>query len=348
MATSTPTYKITLQLIADILSCQNNSSTLRLQLHPTETNWEALVKVASRFLVLTTLYCKLKQKKLLDLLPEDLDSYLNELTDINRNRNVTLLEEIKDISTVLDAHNINHVFLKGCALLAGGFYKDLGERMIGDMDILVASDQIEKAFEIVTSQGYSKSITFNYNTKNFRHLDRQVHEDKFAAIELHKSVLNDRCAHLINTNSILSTKTIVNGVAIPNQDYLIRSIILAYQINSYGSYYNTVHLKYVYDCLVLNLDSNKTLLKKLSEERYTGKFLVLANVHFPEIEVFNNSIKMRIGRVNYMFTLNNKRLGKMLYNVKNLYQNNSERLHLMLFNTSYRKHIISNKILKHR
>jgi hypothetical protein len=346
LVTSRLSYKNTLQLIADILSFQSNESALRQLLHPTKTDWERVVKVASAHLVLTTLYCRLKQKQLLDLLPEDLDNYLKELTTINSNRNVSLLEEIKEISTVLNTHNINHVFLKGCALLAGGYYKDPGERMIGDMDILVGADQIENAFEIIASLGYSKNIAFNYDVKNFRHLDRQVREDKLAAIELHKSVLNDKYAHLLETNSILSTKMIVNGVAIPNPDHLIRSCILTHQINNYGHYYNSLHLKYVYDCLVLNLASDKTRLKQLSQKPYFDKFLALAKIHFPEINVVHTSISNRISQGYYMFSLHYKQIGKILFSIKNVYQNISERIRLIIFNKSYRKHVLSNKIFK--
>lgn len=346
MTNPTNSYKTILQLIADIISFKPNETELRLQLQHIKTDWEGLVKVASAHLVLTTLYCRLKQKNLLDGLPEDLHIYLKELTAINRNRNLTLFEEIKDISNVLNANNINHVFLKGCALLAGNYYEDPSERMIGDIDILVASDQIQKAFQLMTSQGYSKYITFNYTVNNFRHLDRQVHEDKLAAIELHKCVLNDEYAHLIDTDSILSTKTIVNGIAMPNTENLIRTTILAYQINSFGNYYGTVHFKYVYDCLVLNLDSNTTMLKQLSVEQYTAKFLVLGNVHFSEIEVFNNSPKMSIVRAQYGFFLKHRAMGKTVYHIKSRYQKIWARIHLIIFNTSYRKHILSNKIFR--
>jgi hypothetical protein len=173
-----------------------------------------------------------------------------------------------------------------------------------------------------------------------------VHEDKLAAIELHKSVLNAKYAHLIDTDSILSTKTIVNGIAVPNTEYLIRTTILAHQINSYGNYYNTVHFKYLYDCLVLNLDSNKTMLKKLSDEQYTAKFLVLGNVHFSEIEVFNNSFKMSIARAQYILSIKHRAIGKTVYHIKNEYQKIRERIHLIIFNKSYRKHILANKIFK--
>ena len=174
MATSTNSYKVILQLIAEILSFQPNETELKLLLHPTQTDWEAVVKIASKHLVLTTVYCRLKQKKLLALLPEDLRIYLKELTTINRNRNLTLLNEIKEISTLFKAHEINHVFLKGCALLAGDYFKDFGERMIGDIDILVESDHIEQAFQLLALHGYTKSIAFNYEVKNGRSCNRRT------------------------------------------------------------------------------------------------------------------------------------------------------------------------------
>jgi len=345
LATSSNSYKIILQLIADILSFQPNETELRLLLHATKTDWEDVVKIASKHLVLTTVYCRLKQKKLLDLLPEDLRIYLKELTTINRNRNLTLLNEIKEISSLLKAHEINHVFLKGCALLAGDYFKDFGERMIGDIDILVEADHLEQAFNLLTLHGYTKSITFNYEVKNYRHLPRQVSEDKFGAVELHKHILDDRHSYLTDTDSVLSNKTIVNNVAIPSVDNLIWITILAHQLNDLGNYYNTLHYKYVYDCLVLNLEANKELLKKLSQEKYASNFLSLMNVHFPEIEISINTFRLKVRRTLFILKLDHRKFRVFSHKLKYVNHSISDRLSLMIYNKSYRNHILSNKHL---
>ena len=346
MTNSINSYKNIFQLIGDILSYQSNEAQLKLQLHPIDTDWESIVKIASSHLVLTTLYCRLKQKKLLDFLPEDLLIYIKELTLINRNRNLELLKEIQEISTVLNTHEINYVFLKGCALLAGNYFKDFGERLIGDIDILVQPDQLEKASQLLALKGYTKSISFNYEVKNYRHLPRQVSDDKFGAVELHRHILNKKYSHLIDTKVVLSNKTIINGVSIPSVDDLIRIIILAHQINDKGNYYNTLHYKYACDCLTLQLDSNKRLLEKLSIKKITLNFLTLMNVQFPEIEIYKTSLPIKIKRALFILKLNHKNFRIISYKIKKSLQSITHRLGLMIYNKSYRSYILKNKILK--
>lgn len=346
MNNSINSYKVTFHLIGDILSFQSNESQLRLQLHPTETDWESIVKIASNHLVLTTLYCRLKQKKLLDFIPEDLHIYIKELTLINRNRNLVLLNEVTEISTLLNTNNINHVFLKGCALLAGNYYKNVGERLIGDIDILVQSDQLEKASRLLALEGYTKSITFNYEVKNYRHLPRQVSEDKFGAVELHRHILNKKYSYLIDPKTVLSNKTIIKGVSIPSDNDLIWITILAHQVNDKGNYHNTLHYKYIYDCLVLNLDSNKVILEKLSNEKITSNFISLINVLFPEIEIFKISLQIKIRRALFKMKLKHKNFRILSYKIKYLMESLTHRISLMVYNKSYRIYILKNKIFK--
>ena len=117
LSKSNITYKETLQLIFDILSFDYPISRLEAQLKSNSINWETLVKTASNHLVLTTVYCRLNQKQLLHLLPEDLNIYLSELTAINRNRNETIANEVKWIAKLLNENKIEHVFFKGAGLL---------------------------------------------------------------------------------------------------------------------------------------------------------------------------------------------------------------------------------------
>ena len=100
------------QLIARILNFKNEDSVLITQLETSDIDWENLVKTASRHLVLTTVYCRLKQKNLLNYLPKDLQKYLEELTSINRNRNKKLIQEAQILVNILDHHNINMYLLK--------------------------------------------------------------------------------------------------------------------------------------------------------------------------------------------------------------------------------------------
>ena len=115
MSSQKNSYKFTLQVIANILSFENSVDALKQKMTSHSIDWEQFVFIASDYLVLTTCYCRLKQKNLVDFIPEDLALYLEEITTINRNRNLTLLKEIECIATLFNDHKINYVFLKGAA-----------------------------------------------------------------------------------------------------------------------------------------------------------------------------------------------------------------------------------------
>ena len=113
-------------------------------------NYELLVKITSSHLMLPSLYVNLLRNKNLKYIPKDLKKYLEEIYLINEGRNKILLKEINEISLFLSSRKVNHVFVKGSALLTGGFYFKIGERMIGDIDILISKNHKQKqnAYEI--------------------------------------------------------------------------------------------------------------------------------------------------------------------------------------------------------
>ena len=48
------------------------------------------------------------------------------------------------MSEILNNEKIDYVFIKGAAMLLGGYFTDIGERMIGDIDFLVNVKEIKK------------------------------------------------------------------------------------------------------------------------------------------------------------------------------------------------------------
>ena len=143
----------TYQHIADILSYDSDTSTLESTLSQPAFNWDAIVKEGSKHLVLPAIFCRLQSKQLLHVLPADLLSYLENITELNRNRNSSILNQMQSISDLLDQNHINHVFLKGAALLVSNIYEDPAERMIGDIDILIDLNQLDETFELFIKEG---------------------------------------------------------------------------------------------------------------------------------------------------------------------------------------------------
>ena len=114
--------------------------------------WDKFVKIGSSHYVIPALYYKLKQRDYLKLLNDELVSYMEEIYSQNLKRNLDLVKEVNEISKLFKSNNIDHVFLKGAALVSSIY--SLGIRMVGDIDILINNDQILKAKSLMKDYGY--------------------------------------------------------------------------------------------------------------------------------------------------------------------------------------------------
>lgn len=283
-------YIKTLELIADILSFEKSNIELQQKLKSNVIDWEQFVIVASDFLVLTTCYCRLKEKQLLQFIPEDLSAYLLEITSINRNRNNTLLNEIAHISNVLNTHNINHVFLKGSAFLLKNLYKDLGERMLGDIDILVEEKQLNLTYDLLIDNGYKgteRGITSKYF--DYKHLPRLQSDTYLAAVEVHKKVTIKSFHGILSPLDILEKKQIAKGIHVPSNDHLLFHTILNFQANDLGHTYNKISLKSIYDVLILKntYDLDFESIKKLP---YFKSYFSIAKIWFDDFRNFKSDM----------------------------------------------------------
>ncbi|MAX71162.1 MAG: hypothetical protein CMC76_08690 [Flavobacteriaceae bacterium] len=331
------TYKI----IADILATESNESSLALEFSNPTFDWDSIVVKGSKQVILPTIYCRLKEKELLSYLPEELQNYLEYITTINRNRNVTLLKQIKSIAQILNQHNIEHVFLKGAALLASGCYKDNAERMVGDIDILVKKHQVLEAFDLLKNNGYNKTYGFVFDNKDFRHLDRLISEKELAAIELHSELLDNPYRGLIDLDCVFNSKTTVNNIAIPNEYHINKHQIIAWQTNSDGYYFKAISFKLFYDSIVLNAFSDKKLIADLLKTKFGQGYLATAKFYFQAFSSVNCNSFMESYAKNHNNYVDKKIFRKVLKPAKYAYLNIKKRLILIVNNVSYRKHILN-------
>lgn len=330
----------TYQHIADILSFEVSPQDLERTLSRPEFNWDPIVIEGSKHLVLPAIYCRLKAKQLLHVLPEDLNTYLEELSAINRNRNKALLNQIRTISELLNAHEIAHVFLKGAALLALGCYEDNAERMVGDLDILISKPQLQTAFQLLKENGYPKTFGFAYDNKDFRHLDRLISDAHLAAVELHDELLIPKYRHLIDVKDVLNTKVVSNTIAIPNSYYLSLHPILGWQINDMGFFYKGIHFKYLYDSIILETQANQALISKLLSDKLGYGYLELAKLYFKEFSGVPSTSKMKKYRKTHENYRDKPFYQKVLKPIKQGYKFFTHRIQQLLYNPSYRKHAL--------
>ena len=103
-----------------------------------------LIIISSSHLMLPALYVNLKKKKYLKYFPKDFNKYISKIYYINLKRNKILINELNEISDLLDKNNIKFFFLKGSYFALNQIYNDLGVRMIGDIDLIVNRENQNK------------------------------------------------------------------------------------------------------------------------------------------------------------------------------------------------------------
>jgi hypothetical protein len=306
---------ITYQYIADILSFKSSNDMLEETLSDKEFDWDNIVIEGSKHLVLPAIYCRLKAKQLTHLLPDELDIYLKEITALNAQRNHEIISQVNSLSELLNTHEIEHVFLKGSALISGGYYDDNAERMLGDIDILVANDQLDLAFEILKKNSYYPiEQTLGNDFFEHKHLPRLKTDKYICAVELHRKLFVSHTNKALSCSNILSSSQLINTIAIPSSKHLLLHNILNYQINDNGSLYNSVSFRSAYDSLVIlqrkdcsTINSNSKLIRnyfnllgiffKDIPEKYSGtnfatKFYNFKLKHLKFYKFWNKLIKL--------------------------------------------------------
>lgn len=260
---------------------------VRAEIAANKIIWEEVVQLSSRQLVMPALYLQFKRNGLLPDLPADLTKYLSEITELNRERNLAILAQAEEITSILSARNIQPVFLKGTAHLLCDLYNDIAERMLGDIDILLPEDRMVEAAEILIEMGFKSYIEFKPGlAAEIKHYPRLQNLDYPAAVEIHREILNFPNQKILSGIEILNDKQKVNiadGVAfIPSAQKLMIHNVLNSQLSDRAFVNGYILLRQLYDFWLLS--QNKDALQsvqKFDKKRHLFKsYLTQVNFVF--------------------------------------------------------------------
>ena len=257
-------------------------------------NFEKLITLASGHLMLPALFFNIQKKKASYLFPEDFIDYIKNIFAINKARNEILLAEAKQLSQLLVENNINHIFLKGTALLLSNVFEDIGERMIGDIDFIIQHKDEENIKKVLEKNKYSSKKP--YNSSRFfrhRHLPKTTHENKIIAIEPHLKLLNPRYRCSFNTKRILNDfNEGLETVKTPSQSFLFDHCVYNFQINDQGMI-NTKHShRSIYDIYKLSCKKDLTM-KNCTKDIYVKHFfLTIAKFKIFDLQIPSSPVKL--------------------------------------------------------
>lgn len=284
------TYKETLFFIGKCLTISHEKGNLKIvseTITSQQVDWDSVVKVSTAHYVFPALYCNLKRAQLLPHLPEELVSYMEHITELNKERNLEILKQAKEINKLLIDHGITPIFLKGTGNLLEGLYEDVAERMIGDIDFLVSEDSFSKTVDLLKKEGYKKTTEKLENPIISKHYPRIFHEQKIAAVEIHIRIVKGALSKKFNYNTVKNStikKELYATLSFKDQ---LALTILAKQYNDDGFYYKTISLRNSYDVFLLSLKMNSTELKNKYDFffKYLNPYLYLTSLFFNSTHV---------------------------------------------------------------
>ena len=232
---------------------EKNKVEIEIILKTTEVDWGAVVKVSTAHYVFPALYCNLKCADFLKYLPHELVSYMKHITDINRERNIQIITQAKELNSVLLANNITPIFLKGTGNLLAGIYEDIAERMVGDIDFIFSKEDYPKAITVLIEFGYYRKAP---SLPTNRHYSRLIKKDSIAAIEIHKELLIEKYQNKFNYSFVEKDSQDIKGFTVLSYANKLNLSIIANQINDHGFYYKTMALRNAYDLFLLSKKIN--------------------------------------------------------------------------------------------
>ena len=249
-------YKETLYFVARCLTISledRNKEAIEKQLQSNNIDWDNVVKVSTAHYVFPALYCNLKRSNFLHYLPKELVTYMEQITNLNRERNKQIITQAKELNTLLLANNITPIFLKGTGNLLAGIYGDIAERMVGDIDLILSKEDYPKANTILREFGYDKEI---HQELPYRHYPRIIRKDSIAGVEIHKDLLSEKYVNEFNYNFVVKDSQVINGITVLSYANKLNLSIIANQINDHGFDYKTMALRNAYDVFLMSKKTN--------------------------------------------------------------------------------------------
>ncbi len=338
-------YKETIFFVGKCLTInheENNRIQIKEQIISGKVDWDNVVRLSTKHYVFPALYCNLKRAELLAYLPEELVAYMNHITELNRHRNEQLIEQAKEINALLLENNITPVFLKGTGNLLEGLYEDIAERMVGDIDFIVALKNCKRAYEVLHRDGYTTNKKL---FQDHRHLPRLFHTNRIAAVELHKEMLLKSKSSYFNFNTVAEGMVQKGNITYLSLADQIKLTVFSKMINDREYIHKTINLRAAYDFYLLSKKlTEETEIKhtELGKELNAGIDLYAHFLAKSKNMIFKKTFKSKNHTIRVIRRIDNPVKAKIERNVRLYCIKTTTRITILikaLFNKTYRQFV---------
>jgi len=236
---------------------------------------DRFIHLASNHFVLPAIWHKLMDALLTDLFPEEYRIHLDELLQLNVQRNNEILKQVNEISAALAKENIEPVYMKGTGNLLAGLYPSPAHRMIGDIDILVQDKDFMPTATIIQTLGYKTESTGYDDPKELKDYPRMYREDIPADIEIHRVPVHLPFSGKFTTQQLFKDKlpSGQTNAFIPSVQYRLIHTFIHSQLSNKGHLFYTPGLRDIYDAYLLSQQVNwREVLEQIEEKEKARVF----------------------------------------------------------------------------
>jgi hypothetical protein len=142
------------RLLGRCLSGALGRTLAKSDLPATETEWRNTLRRSCAHLVTPALRWALREQGYTSDLPADVLEFIDAVYALNLEGNGRYEDQLAHLIWSLNSVGVRPVLLKGAAALVGGLYPTSGDRMIGDIDVLIPVPMLSQVFDKLTSLGY--------------------------------------------------------------------------------------------------------------------------------------------------------------------------------------------------
>ena len=338
-------YSETLFFIGKCLTLEHehyNYTKVKELILANKVNWENVIKLSSKHYVLPALYLKLNRAGLLFTMPYDLILFLKKIEEENEKRNREIQKQIKAIEELFLFHRLKPIFIKGSGNLKQNLYTDIGERMVGDIDILFHHSETQKAQNLLLRNGYTPIYGGPY-MKN-RHLKRLSSPNHIAAVEVHDEIVSDKFQKEFSNQKITSNSLFGS---IMHPDHQLFLTIAAHQVNDKGRLKKTFSLRNAYDAYLIlqEYKNHLTLDNSIPGFNIINDFLYQTKVIFnSELIESQKTMSSQYRLLMHLFFGNNPKLNRLktfLFRYGLALKSRLTLLSKAIYSPQYRKYVLN-------
>ncbi len=245
-----------LRFIARCLSANEDKKyveALRSELATGELPWEQVIWLANSHLVLPSLWFSIRNKKIDELLPDDVREYCKELYVLNKRRNEKIRKQLVEAVIALNKVKIVPVLLKGGKHLVENDYGDIGARIISDIDLLVPEQDARLCLEILNQQGYREVENPGLDYGGHHHYAPMKRPNEIAVFEVHRRILAKN-SEMLPVEKALSEARVIKRewgeVKVLSERHRLLHNILHSQIDDKAYFRGLVPVRSIYEAIV--------------------------------------------------------------------------------------------------